>query len=162
MGSKAVEFRFWKKVNRAGPDDCWEWNAGKIGPGYGIFFVSPDRPRVGAHVYSYELNIGRIPRGKCVLHECDNRGCVNPNHLFLGTKLDNMIDKIKKGRSNNIKGSQFPNAKITEDDVVEMRRLFNIGELNTVELGLKYGISSANVGLIVKYKAWKHVKEILK
>ena len=93
--------RFWNKVNRRGPDDCWEWTAAsKSGKWrYGIL-GQPERgsaPEL-AHRVSWELHHGPIPDGMNVLHRCDNPPCVNPNHLFLGTLKDNTHDMLKKRR----------------------------------------------------------------
>ena len=78
---------------------CWLWTASLTGPGYGQFGV---KGRVElAHRVSYELHVGAIPDGLCVLHRCDVRHCVNPNHLFLGTHSDNSRDCVSKGRHGN-------------------------------------------------------------
>src|SRR4051794_32506507 len=95
--------RFWSKVSKRGhPKGCWEWTAGvfKSG-GYGQFNmrVAGKRQPYRAHRISYELAHGPIPSDLCVLHECDNRVCVNPAHLFLGTRGDNCDDMHAKGRA---------------------------------------------------------------
>lgn len=94
-----VEDRFWEKVARS--DGCWEW----LGPktrGYGTFHVLRDgvRRTVKAHRFAYELVKEQIPAGLEILHSCDNRGCVNPSHLSVGTRSDNMRDMVAKGRGN--------------------------------------------------------------
>lgn len=92
--------RFWDKVNKApglGPKgECWLWTASTV-RGYGNFGLTPSR-WVRSHRLSWELAHGPIPGGLCVLHECDTPACVNPNHLFLGTRKDNAQDAIQKGR----------------------------------------------------------------
>jgi hypothetical protein len=88
--------RFDKKVVKT--DGCWNWT-GRTVKGYGTLRMG--LKYVGAHRVSYELHKGEIPPGMCVLHSCDNPGCVNPAHLWAGTKNDNNVDKGKKGRSRN-------------------------------------------------------------
>ena len=86
--------RFWEKVNEKGPDDCWEWTAGKNTRGYGQFKILPSKPAL-AHRVSYELHKGEIPKGLHVLHSCNNASCVNPNHLRVGTAKENYEDQLK-------------------------------------------------------------------
>lgn len=87
---------FWEKVDVAGPDECWEWQAA-TSSGYGSFGIGyPEN--IAAHRYSWMLHSGEIPDGKIVRHTCDNRPCVNPAHLRLGTKADNFVDMMERGR----------------------------------------------------------------
>jgi hypothetical protein len=98
---RPFEQRFWEKVDRRGPDQCWLWTAALTGNGYGVIRLDTHLPRVQAHRASWMLSNGPIPDGLWVLHRCDTPRCVNPAHLFLGTRADNVQDMIAKGRQNN-------------------------------------------------------------
>lgn len=95
MFDEKVLARYWIKVRKT--DECWEWIAGKRGKtGYGSFKING--VVIDTHRVSWMIHFGPIPDGKCVLHKCDNRVCIRPDHLFLGTQLDNIRDMDKKGR----------------------------------------------------------------
>jgi hypothetical protein len=94
----SIATRFADKIKFAAKDDCWEWQAGKRPNGYGQFRV--EHRNLLPHRVSWQAFNGPIPDGMCVLHKCDNPGCVNPNHLFLGTHQDNTRDMMRKGRGN--------------------------------------------------------------
>lgn len=97
-----VSERFWEKVTRG--EGCWTWTAGRQGNGYGLFQTSRGgiRKSVGAHRAAWTLTNGPIPDGLWVLHKCDNRVCVRPDHLFLGDRRDNTLDAASKGRISTI------------------------------------------------------------
>ncbi len=96
--SKPISERFWSKVQIT--DSCWNWIGSQQGNGYGYLHNGTREKRnpIRVHRYSYEIHHGKIPNGLWVLHKCDNRLCVNPEHLFLGDRTDNMRDCAAKGR----------------------------------------------------------------
>jgi HNH endonuclease len=104
---KSVYRRFWEKVSiSGGPDACWEWKAVARCMGYGVLQL--DGKAQFAHRIAWILSNGAIPDGLCVLHKCDNRPCVNPRHLWLGTRSENTLDMFAKGRQNPPKGDRHP------------------------------------------------------
>ena len=131
---------------------CWLWTAGKFQNGYGNFW---DGKRTqGAHRAAYELFVGAIPEGLCVLHRCDTPACVNPEHLFLGNTADNVADKIAKGRLVVARGERHGNAKLTKEAVLEIRAAKNV---SLGELAAKYLVSRSAIHNIIRKKLWTHV-----
>src|ERR1700686_397720 len=149
--------RYWAKVKKAGPDECWLWTASRYSFGYGCFRLSRVKKNCAAHLYSFALYYGGIPDGMHVLHKCDNPPCVNPAHLFPGTDADNATDRTNKGRTKNpsYKGIAHPRNKLSEQDIREIRRL--AGEVTQRYLGLYYGVSQAQISHIVTKKLWNHL-----
>jgi len=151
--SRLLQRRFWAKVDVRGPDECWLWTGSTIRSGYGM--VNVKRKSKLAHRVSWELQNGPIPdgggwHGTCVLHRCDVRNCVNPAHLFLGTHRDNMLDMGAKGRGRQPRGEATAGAKLTESDVLEIRRRYAGGGWTQTELGDEFGVTQANISLIVR------------
>ncbi len=148
--------RFWTKVKKAGKDKCWLWTAGMDENNYGMLRNGTKMER--AHRVSWMLNKGLIPNNIHVLHNCDNPQCVNPNHLFLGTNLDNIADKVRKGRQSRKghgkKGIEAPNAKLTDEQVDYIRKYY-IPFSRTFgcrALGRKFGVCNQNISAIVNMK----------
>ncbi len=157
--------RFWSKVKKT--DLCWEWTAGKH-LGYGK--ISILNKGVRAHRYSYELHFGAIPKGMMVCHRCDNRCCVRPDHLFIGTAEDNARDAYYKGRINNFNGAKigntngfkkghgyYENAKsrvLTMEQATEIRDLVKQG-IKQATLAKRHGVSTNLINRIVHNKSYK-------
>lgn len=155
-----IATRFWPKVDRAGGDGvCWPWLGQLEHTGYGLFFLpgkKPNAPKARAHRVSWELANGPIPNGLNVLHRCDNRRCVNPAHLFLGTIADNNRDRWEKGREADRRGVKNGRAKLTADQVGEIRTRYAAGGISQERLGLEYGVCQTQISRII-HKQWRHV-----
>jgi len=127
---KPIEQRFWEKVNKETANGCWEWSSAVRGNGYGAFFthlLNEGRKCHGAHRYSWMMVNGPIPEGLWVLHKCDNRICVNPDHLFLGDRTDNMRDCAKKKRVCTIGQSNKTHCKRGHEFTEKNTKLNKIG-----------------------------------
>lgn len=152
------EERFWSKVDIRSADECWEWQGGLTASGYGNFSVggknNPEYRQWPAHRYSWFITNGELPDSVVVCHRCDNRRCVNPNHLFLGKQAANMRDKVSKGRQ--AKGSSHGASKVSEADIQVMVETYNGGksQYNIAEM---FGISQATVSHILRRELWRHV-----
>lgn len=141
--------RFMQKVNCAG-DDCWLWKGAVSGNGYGLFTVR--EKNISAHRFSYESVVGAIPYGLMVCHSCDNRICVNPSHLFLGSSRDNHMDMQRKGRG--ICGERVHSAKLTWKKVKEIRAARQVGE-SRMSLSIKFGVGPRAIWNIATGRTWK-------
>lgn len=136
---------------------CWVWIAGSTRTGYGRHYVNGTT--VYAHRHAYELWIGPIPNGLYVLHKCDNPSCVNPQHLFVGSHLDNVADMIAKGRnSGNHKGVGEANgrSKLSAPEVKSIRQRYKNGESQTA-LSREFDLGVTAINKVVTYKTWKHL-----
>ncbi len=140
-------------ANHAVNGDCWDW-AGSIAPdGYGRCCYRKNR-HFKAYRLSYIVFNGDIPDGMWVLHQCDNRKCVNPDHLYLGDRERNTNDMMDRNRSN--KGVDRPLAKLNNEKVLQSRKLHNQG--NSIQsIADRFGVSHGTIYNAVKGKTWKHV-----
>jgi len=150
--------RFWAKVDKRGPDECWEWKAASNGIGYGRLRMPNQcpRPYYYAHRISWRIHRGPIPGKMNVCHRCDNPRCVNPAHLFLGTFRENHIDKIRKGRG--ARGERLPWAKLSEGDVRVIRRVYRVGKHPQREIAEQYGVTQSAISAVIRNKSWRWVK----
>jgi hypothetical protein len=134
---------------------CWEWQGHRDDRGYGTVSLWGRKHR--AHRAAYMLLVGPVPDDLEVCHRCDNPPCVNPDHMFLGTHAENMADAKAKGRS--ARGERVSGAKLTEDDVREIRRRYREGGITQSELGREYGLTQGGIGHIVLGTRWAHVRD---
>jgi hypothetical protein len=130
-------------------DGCWNWSGSVWKTGYGRFHYQDKSCK--AHRLSWMFYVGRVADDVCVLHKCDNRLCVNPDHLFLGSRKDNNLDKTAKGRQS--KGGLVNTAKLTPEQVVELRN----SDSPTIVLASKFGVTKDHVNKIKRREIWKHV-----
>jgi hypothetical protein len=143
--------RFWAKVNKDGPvmrpglGPCWVWTGAKS-KGYGQIDKRP------AHVVSLEFDGRPVPKGQQGCHHCDNHPCVRPDHLFVGTPKQNTRDMIAKRR--NVTGERVCTAKLTAEQVTEIRRRYEAGETQ-VSLAAAFGVRQPHVSSIVRGCAWR-------
>lgn len=163
--SRPIEVRFWEKVAKREPEECWPWTGARVESGHGVISRRlPDgrHRNEGAHRLAWEIANGQaVPAGMHVRHSCDNPPCCNPAHLQTGTTQDNTADRVMRGRG--ARGSkchhQTPfrgNYRLTAEQVVEIRRRRAEGELLRV-LGLEFGVTAAAISLIANRKQWRHV-----
>lgn len=146
--------RFMRSVRKT--ESCWIWTRPPRTDGYGqvLAFDGLKRKVMTAHRVSYLMHHGPLVDGLCVLHSCDTPLCVNPDHLSLGTHLDNMADMVAKGRQ--VKGRGRLNSKLCEAAVIEIRRRHGEGESQTT-IGRDFGVTRKTVFMVATRRAWKHV-----
>jgi hypothetical protein len=164
---RTPEERFWEKVNKT--DSCWLWIGAKCGKdkhgnGYGTFSIDSDGTMQMTHRYSYELHFGPIPEGIKVLHSCDVKLCVRPDHLFLGTQKQNIDDMRAKKRQappelTRHLGESHGQAKLTDKQIREIRfRYASLQRPTQKELAVEYGVSSGLISHIITRRNWTHVE----
>lgn len=148
------EARFWSKAEKPSINQCWNWIACVGSGGYGSFLA--DGRAQKAHRIAYKMAFGEFPRELDVCHTCDNPKCVNPNHLWLGTARDNILDCMKKRRNRAFNGEMIGfcnnNAKLTFEQVQEIRNKYATRQFTYSRLSSIYGVSAAHLGEIVRGK----------
>jgi hypothetical protein len=142
--------RFYEKV-AYGLGECWYWVGFRNHLGYGVL------GRHRAHRASWRLHIGPIPAGLMVLHSCDVRCCVNPEHLFLGTQTDNMRDMVAKGRhrTGDVSGERNPQSKLTAEQVRRMKAIRAEGGLSYKKIGALFGVGAMTAYRAITGRAWR-------
>lgn len=159
---ETISERFWRKVERRQPDQCWPWIGGIANTGYGQ--MSKRRPdgswtMVNSHRLSWAEHHGPVPDGLSVLHKCDNRKCCNPGHLFLGDQSANVADMVSKAR-HSFGEASGRSAKITQQQADEIKAVLapyagmRVRRGVVRDLALRYGISKSAVCLIGKGRNW--------
>lgn len=184
MASKSVADRFWSKVDKSGGQDaCWIWTGAVSRTGYGNAWDGTLRKQFGSHRLAWVLANGKVPDGLCVCHKCDVRACCNPSHMFLGSQLDNVVDRERKGRgaSRNVlsdagkrnfslngpqgvckhdwmrpRGDRVHTSKLSERDVIAIRKHRDEGE-SLRFISNAYGVSMSSVSRIALRQSWRHV-----
>lgn len=150
--AKSTLERFWSKVEKT--ETCWEWTASTSHGGYGFIGIGRKGKVRYAHRYSWIIHFGKIPKGLLVLHKCDNPPCVNPNHLFLGTQKDNMIDAVLKKRIAT--GEKNGRSKLTENKVDAIRKMYAAGNITMDVLSRLFGVNRQSIGHVINNKTWKN------
>lgn len=149
MKKRNLKERFWEKVERT--EGCWIWKGYRYPKGHGEF--SLNNKSVCAHRVSWVLTFGEIPEGLWVLHRCDNRPCVRPDHLFLGTKYDNVRDCVSKNRQ--AKGTSHGMAKLTPETVIQIRSSFPSKSI--AQLAKEFNVTKGNIQFVIDRKTWAHL-----
>lgn len=144
--------RFWSKVDKADGDACWLWTRARFTRGYGKF-APCSYELEGAHRMAWVLTHGPIPDGLWVLHKCDTRPCCRPDHLFLGTRQDNVDDMVAKGRNNG--GFTPSSRKLLTDQVIEVRTRIARGESQRA-VGRLFGLDHRNIGRIITRETYRN------
>lgn len=154
-----VAERFWKYVTKTEGDGCWEWTGHRTRLGYGRLKIGhrPKARSAEAYRISWEIHHGPIPEGLCVCHRCDNPPCVRPDHLFLGTHRDNMLDAAAKGFMGRARAERNGNARLTWEIVRDVRRLYATGLYSQKQLAERFGMCPASAHNVVTGKYWRDV-----
>lgn len=152
--------RFWSMIDKRGPvhpvlkTRCWVFVGARTKPRFRVGGRNVQMSR-----YSYEAHVGPIPDGLLVCHHCDNPKCVNPEHLFLGTSADNTQDMVRKGRKASQKGECHSQAKLTDEQIAEVRRRYerHCPVNGGLALAREFGVSKATISMVVNGRIWRHV-----
>ena len=171
LGCAGISFQntpeiFWRYVNKT--QTCWLWKRGTFTFGYGAFQFGGKLCH--AHRLAYFFVHGQIPKGKMVLHRCDVPACVNPKHLYLGTQVDNVKDRVERGRSARgnkiwsrshpervLRGEASPNARLTANEVTCIKSLYQAGGISHRQLAKMFGMHKSQITRILACKSWNHI-----
>jgi predicted XRE-type DNA-binding protein len=154
MSRRNTPWDFWRQVDFGGPNGCWVWRGKTHQQGYGRFLLG--KKYWLTHRLAWFLDAHVLPDDRDVCHKCDNPPCVNPDHMFLGSHRDNMMDASRKGRM--ARGERAHLAKLTSVQVLEIRRLYDSGNFTQVQLAQKFGVDKSGISRIVTRKKWSHIE----
>jgi hypothetical protein len=152
-----LEQRFWPKVDRQGPDECWPWVGRRNHAGYGRLWWE-GRAQL-AHRVAWQLTTGPIPEGLSVLHKCDFPACCRPAHLFLGTIADNNADRDRKGRTARMPGASNPRTDLSDEDIMQIRARLQNGEYRS-DIARDFSLSAGQISQIGRGATWGHLPTI--
>lgn len=153
------EKHFWSRVRIASENQCWEWTGPLNNWGYGLTKLSTIKTMIASRI-AWILTSGTVPPPHVlVCHTCDNPKCCRPDHLFLGTSADNAADRDSKGRAGSAPGEKHWAAKLTEADVLTIRKMRSEGFI-LKDIATRFGVTIAAIGYITTGKTWTHVKEV--
>ena len=153
---KDVENRFWSHVDIKSIDDCWNWTGCTKSSGYGAFRIGGRKGKtISANKFAYEITKGEIPEKHDVCHKCDNRLCCNPNHLFVGTRKQNMIDCVNKNRI--ARGEKHGSSVLTKAQVTEIRSKYIPYKYSQFRLAKEYSVARTTIQEIIERRTWSHI-----
>lgn len=152
LTTKSLRAVFFSRIRKTATG-CWEWTGSYGQFGYGRMNVGSTT--FSAHRLAWELLHGPIPTGLSVCHRCDNRGCIRPAHLFLGTTADNLRDMVQKGRSNL--GERNGRAKLLAAEIREIRTRYAAGHCPQHRLAAEFHVNQITISDIVRRKSWRHL-----
>ena len=157
MHDAKIRARFWRKVDRRGPGQCWNWT-GSLSKGGANYYSGnikiAGRVQRSARV-CWEIHYGEIPNGAVVRHSCDNPRCCNPAHLSIGTQADNIDDMIVRARV--AVGERASRSKLTAPEVLSIRELYRCGGYTMNDLAARFGVANPSIHGIIHRKYWKHI-----
>lgn len=149
---------FWSKISIGEPDECWPWMASRYPDGYGMVGIRNQgrSTTMRAHAFALTLATAEDANGRFTLHHCDNPPCCNPAHLYWGNQRQNIKDMDSRGRGKRVRlvGSKNPRAKLTEESVAELRRLYAEGGWSQQALADKFGVSQQVVSTAIRRVTW--------
>lgn len=156
--------RFWERLEKRGPEECWLWQGTLRSNGYGILCERPGGRKGklichAPHRIAAFLRFGPMPEGAVVCHTCDNRRCCNPAHLFVGTHVDNQADKVAKNRQ--AKGELSGPSKLTEAQAKEIRAAYNNRthrEWGAREFAARFGVNETTIAKVAWNVTWRHLE----